>query len=129
MARHVHHDRGRCETVNGRLGVPQCQNASFDEREESTIYPANDSETDHRDVEPGHDEEIENAILENRSHQPGHPGLAVASLEFQDEDDDAYESNEVYLGVRIPNICETFGDKYQQARPVTCKPTRRSQER
>lgn len=51
-------------------------------------------------MEPHHDEEIENAILENRSHQSGHARLAVLSFEFRDEDDDANEGNKVCTHVR-----------------------------
>ena len=67
------------------------------------INPCEESEKDHRDVEPGHDEEVEDAVLKDRSHQPVHAGLAVVSLEPEDEEDDADDGDEVC------EVCEDFG--------------------
>jgi len=74
-------------------------------------------------VESHHDEEVEGSVSEDRSHQPGHPGLAVISFQLEDEDDDANEGNKVYLEVRFSDICETVGSKYQRTQPATCRPT------
>ena len=60
-----------------------------------------DSEGQHREVERCHDEEIEDAVLENGSHQAGHARLATNSLEFEDEDYEGNESNDVCDDVRI----------------------------
>ena len=40
-------------------------------------------------MEPHHDEEVEGPVLEDCSHQPAHPGLAVVSFELEDEDNNA----------------------------------------
>lgn len=80
-------------------------------------------------MESHHDEEKENAVLEDRPHYPGHARLAEVGFELQDEDDNAKEGKEVCMDVRFLGICETVGNKYQRARPVTYRPTRRSQGR
>ena len=64
-------------------------------------YPVRDSEGQHRNVERCRDEEIENAVLENGSHQAGHARLASLSLELEDEDYEGNESNDVYSDVRV----------------------------
>ena len=57
-------------------------------------------------MEPRHNEEIKNAVLKDRSHQPGHTRLTTVSFEFKDEHDNTGESNEVYKGVSFLDICE-----------------------
>ena len=126
IGKHVHHNRNRRETENGRLGCHNVRNGSFDEWKERS-YPAGDGENRHRNVEHRHDEEIENAILENRSQQPGHAGLAVVNFELVDKGDNAEEGDKICWGVRFLGICETTGDKYQRTRPATCRPTCRPQ--
>ena len=76
-------------------GIPESSGWTFRRGEGERNYPAEESEKHHCDVERRHDEKIENGVLENRSHQPVQARLAVTSFEFQDEDDDANESNEV----------------------------------
>ena len=60
-------DRDWWETLNRRLGRRERQNASLCGWEKRS-YPCEESEEYHRDVEYCHDEEVENAILEDRSH-------------------------------------------------------------
>ena len=69
-----------------------CQKGPLGEPKELN-YPGEDGEKYHRDVEPRHNEEIENAVLEHRPHQLCHARLAVVGIESQDEDDEADESN------------------------------------
>lgn len=76
-------------------------------------------------MEHCHDEEIKNAVLKDRSHQPGHARLTTVSFEFKDEDDDAGESNKIYKGVSFLDMCETVGNRYQRGQPVTCMPMHR----
>ena len=87
-------------------------------------YPVRERADQHCDVERRHDEEIENAVLENGSHQAGHARLAPISLELEDEDDEANESNDVCEDVRFLDTCETVRNKYLRARSATCRPTR-----
>ena len=89
-------------------------------------YPGEESEERHRDVEPRHDEEKQNAVLENSPQQPAHVRLAVVSLQLQGEDDNANGGENVCKGVRRPDICEAVVNSYQRTRPVTCRPTLRS---
>ena len=98
----------------------QRQNKYFHEGERFN-YPPQGSEKHHRSVERGHDEKIENAILENCLHQPGHSGLAMVSFKLEDEDDDANEGDKVCRVVRPPDIYETGRNKYLRRRPATCK--------
>ena len=75
-------------------------------------------------MESRHDEEIENAVLENGSHQAGHARLAPISLELEDEDYEANESNDVCEDVRFLDTCETVKYKYLRTRSAICRPTR-----
>jgi len=74
-------------------------------------------------VERRHDEEVENAVLENGLHQPAHAGLAVVSFEPEDKDHDANEGDEVCRSVKFLGIYETAGDEYLRPLPVTCRST------
>ena len=80
-------------------------------------------------MEHGHDEEIENAVLENGSHQAGHARLAPISLELEDEDYEGNESNDVCEGVRVLDLRETVESKYRRGRSAICRPTRVCQGR
>lgn len=75
-------------------------------------------------MEPHHDEEIENAVLKDRSHQPIHTRLPVVSFELQYEDDNGKEGNQVCKDVRFLGICERVRNRYRRTQPVTCRPTR-----
>ena len=101
MVRHVHRNRNRRDK-----GVLECYDVRTYPSTSRTWrgnYPVRDREDHHRDVKRCHDEEIENAVLENGSHQAGHARLAPNSLEPGDEDDDRDESNDVCEGVRVLN--------------------------
>jgi len=79
-------------------------------------------------VERRHDEEVENAILENCSQQTSHAGLAVVSFELEDEGDNANKGDEVCRSMRFLDIREMIGNVYRRARPATCRPTCHLQE-
>lgn len=70
-------------------------------------YPGEESAKHHCDVKRSHDEEIQDAILENRSHQPRHARLAVVGFELEDEDDNANQGNQVCDNVRLLVIRQT----------------------
>ena len=68
MVKHVHCNRDRREK-----GILECYGVRiYLQRAERFNYPVRDGAEQHRDVESRHDEEIENAVLENGSHQAGH---------------------------------------------------------
>jgi len=76
------------------------QNGSFNEWKERN-HPTEDSRNRHRDVKRRHDEEVENAVLENRSQQPGHAGLTVVRFELEDEGDNANKGDKVCWNIRF----------------------------
>ena len=61
------------------------------------------------DVKRGHDEEIQDAVLENRPHQSGHVRLAMVAFELQDGGDGANESDQLCEDVRYLHTRETGG--------------------
>ena len=77
-----------------------CQGVFANEQKRCN-YPVRDSEVQHREVERCHDEEIENAVLENGSHQAGHARLAPNSLKLEYEDHEGNESNDVCENIRV----------------------------
>ena len=83
-------------------GRPESSGCIFRRVERERSYPSKESEKYHRDVERRHDEEIENTVLENRSHQPVHVRPAVTSFELKNKKDHANKSNEVYRGCELP---------------------------
>ena len=75
-------------------------------------------------MEHRHDEKIENAVLKNSSHQAGHARLASLSLELEDEDNEANESNDVCGDVRFLGTHKTVKSRYLRGQSATCRPTR-----
>ena len=80
-------------------------------------------------MEACHDEEVEDAVLEDCSHQPGHARLAVVGPVFQHEDDDANDGNKIYKDMRVPDLDGIVDNRYRRRRPVIDRSTRRSQKR
>jgi hypothetical protein len=124
MTNHAHSNCNRRETLNGGLGFYGVRTHISVSGRNVCYYPDEESEEHDHDEEPCHDEKVENAALENRSRQPIHARLAVASFELQGEDDNANESNKLCGDVRILEIYGTVGNRYQQTQPATCTPTR-----
>lgn len=102
MAKHVHHKQTLRETANRGLGQHRVRiDPSRSWRK--LYYPDEESEKQHSDVEPHHDEEVQNAVLNDRPHQSRHTRPAIVHSELQDEGSDANEGNQVCKDVRLPN--------------------------
>ena len=95
MIGYVHDDRDWREVLNGRLEHYLSRQDQPFEEEEERGYPGEESGKHRRDVEPCHNEEIKNAVLEDSSHQPGQTRLALIGFELRDEEDDANEGDQV----------------------------------
>ena len=81
-------------------------------------YRGEESEKGNHDVKGSHDEEVKDAIVENRSHQPGHGKLVVVSSEPEDEDNNASECNQICAQCEVPG-CLRNGERYIPAN-ATC---------